>query len=113
VARICDICAKGLQRGNKISHAHNVSRRVWNPNLQNVRALVNGRAQQMKVCTRCLKAGKVTKAVRKTKAAPKAEVIDFAALLEKSLAARKGERPVATKTRRKGSRSSAQQRRAA
>ena len=69
VARVCDICTKGVQRGNKISHAHNVSRRVWNPNLQNVRALVNGRAQQMKVCTRCLKAGKVTKAVRKTKAA--------------------------------------------
>jgi len=53
----------------KISHAHNMSRRVWNPNLQNVRALVNGRAQQMKVCTRCLKAGKVTKAVRKAKVA--------------------------------------------
>ena len=69
VARVCDICSKGVQRGNKISHAHNVSRRVWNPNLQNVRALVNGRAQQMKVCTRCLKAGKVAKAVRKPKAA--------------------------------------------
>ena len=69
VARSCDICNKGLQRGMKISHAHNMSRRVWNPNLQNVRALVNGRAQQMKVCTRCLKAGKVTKAVRKAKVA--------------------------------------------
>jgi len=53
------------------------------------------------------------KAVRKSKAAPKAEVIDFAALLEKSLAARKGEKSVATKTRRKTSRASTQQRRAA
>ena len=69
VARVCDLCNKGVQRGNKISHAHNISRRVWNPNLQNVRALVNGKAKQMKVCTRCLKAGKIQKAVRKTKAA--------------------------------------------
>jgi len=53
------------------------------------------------------------KAVRKAKATPKAEVIDFASLLEKSLAARKGERGVATKARRKTSRASAQQRRAA
>jgi DNA end-binding protein Ku len=53
------------------------------------------------------------KAVRKTKAAPKAEVIDFAALLEKSLAARKGERSAAPKVRRKTSRASAQHRRAA
>ena len=69
MARTCDICSKGLQRGMKISHAHNMSRRVWNPNLQNVRALVNCRAQQMKVFTRCLKDGKLTKAVRKTKVA--------------------------------------------
>ena len=69
MARTCEICGKGPSTGNKVSHAHNVSRRVWNPNLQNVRALVNGRAQKMKVCTRCLKANKVMKAVRKTKAA--------------------------------------------
>ena len=69
MSRVCDLCGKGVMRGNKVSHAHNVSRRVWNPNLQNVRALVKGRAQQMKVCTRCLKAGKVQKAVRKPAAA--------------------------------------------
>lgn len=69
MARACEICNKGVQRGHRVSHAHNISRRVWNPNLQNVRALVNGRAKQMKVCTRCLKAGKVQKAVRRTHAA--------------------------------------------
>ena len=53
----------------RVSHAHNLSRRVWNPNLQNVRALVNGRPTHLKVCTRCLKANKVVKAVRKTAAA--------------------------------------------
>ena len=69
MARACELCGKGVQRGNKVSHAHNVSRRVWNPNLQNVRANVRGRAVQMKICTRCLKANKVVKAVRKSRAA--------------------------------------------
>ena len=59
----CDICDKGPAVGHKISHAHNVSSRRWLPNLVNMRALVNGRAQRLRVCTRCLKAGKVTKVV--------------------------------------------------
>lgn len=69
MARACDLCGKGLLRGNRVSHAHNVSRRVWNPNLQNVRAIVNGKPTHLKVCTRCLKANKVVKATRKTHAA--------------------------------------------
>ena len=59
----CDLCGKGPHVGNKISHAHNVSSRRWLPNLVNLRGLVNGRAQRLRVCTRCLKAGKVTKVV--------------------------------------------------
>jgi large subunit ribosomal protein L28 len=59
----CEICGKGPAVGHKISHAHNVSSRRWLPNLVNMRALVNGRAQRLRVCTRCLKAGKVTKVV--------------------------------------------------
>jgi large subunit ribosomal protein L28 len=59
----CDICGKGPAVGHKISHAHNVSSRRWLPNLVNMRALVDGRAQRLRVCTRCLKAGKVTKVV--------------------------------------------------
>ncbi|MGH7726990.1 MAG: 50S ribosomal protein L28 [Candidatus Eiseniibacteriota bacterium] len=69
MALACDLCGKGLQRGNRVSHAHNVSRRTWKPNLQNVHALVNGRPTHVKVCTRCLKAGKVVKAARKSRAA--------------------------------------------
>ena len=42
MAQVCDICGKGPQFGNKISHAHNVSRRRWNVNLRPVRARVNG-----------------------------------------------------------------------
>ena len=50
--------------GNSVSHANNATRRTWNPNLQRVRALVEGRVKNIDVCTRCLKAQKVTKAVR-------------------------------------------------
>jgi len=62
MARICEICGKGSQLGNQISHAHNVSRREWRPNLHAVRAVVDGRTVRLKVCTRCLRSGKVVKA---------------------------------------------------
>jgi len=47
-----------------VSHAHNLTKRKWNPNLQRVRAVVEGRPRQIDVCTRCLRSGKVTKAPR-------------------------------------------------
>ena len=50
--------------GHSVSHAHNLTKRTWNPNLQRVRALVDGRAKNLDVCTRCIRSGKVTKAVR-------------------------------------------------
>ena len=50
--------------GHNVSHANNVTKRVWNPNLQRVRAQVAGRPKNIHVCTSCLKAGKVLKAVR-------------------------------------------------
>jgi large subunit ribosomal protein L28 len=50
--------------GHSVSHANNKSNRVWNPNLQRVRAMVEGRVKNLDVCTRCLKAGKIEKAVR-------------------------------------------------
>ena len=58
----CEICGKGVTRGSKVSHAHNVSRRIWQPNLQRVRALVKGRPTHLRVCTRCLRSNKVHKA---------------------------------------------------
>ena len=63
MARSCDICHKGPRFGHNISHAHNVTRKVWYPNLQRVRALVEGRVRRLRVCTRCLRSGKVAKAV--------------------------------------------------
>ena len=50
--------------GHSVSHAHNLTKRVWNPNLQRVRALVGGRVKNIDVCTRCLRGGKVQKAAR-------------------------------------------------
>jgi large subunit ribosomal protein L28 len=63
MAKVCEICGKKPISGNSISHAHNVTRRRWLPNLQTVRARVDGRIVRIKVCTNCLKSNKVAKAV--------------------------------------------------
>jgi large subunit ribosomal protein L28 len=63
MSRQCAICGKKPQFGHNISHAHNVTNRRWLPNLQRVRALVNGVPKRIRVCTSCLQAGKVTKYV--------------------------------------------------
>lgn len=61
MAKVCDICGKKTIFGNTVSHANNKASRRWKPNLQPVRAYVNGVPTRMRVCTGCLKAGKVTK----------------------------------------------------
>jgi large subunit ribosomal protein L28 len=58
----CEICGKGPLVGNQVSHANNKTKKRTLPNLQRVRALVDGSHRRIRVCTRCLKAGKVTKA---------------------------------------------------
>jgi len=58
----CELCGKGPLVGNQVSHANNKTKRRTLPNLQRVRALVDGSHKHLRVCTRCLKAGKVTKA---------------------------------------------------
>jgi large subunit ribosomal protein L28 len=62
MAKRCEICEKGPVVGRKVSHAHNVSPRRFEPNLQRVRVQVNGGTKYMRVCTRCLRSGKVVKA---------------------------------------------------
>ncbi len=62
MARECEICGKKPSTGNNVSHANNKTKRRWLPNLQSVRASVNGQTKTMRVCTKCIKAGKVTKA---------------------------------------------------
>lgn len=61
MAQKCDLCGKGPQFGNNISHAHNTTRRRWNVNLQPVKATTNGVSKRMRVCTSCIKTGKVVK----------------------------------------------------
>lgn len=62
MAMRCEICGKGPVVGRRVSHAHNVSPRRFEPNLQTVRALVKGAARRMRVCTRCIRSGKIVKA---------------------------------------------------
>jgi len=64
MAQVCDVCGKGPQFGNNISHAHNVTKRRWNVNLQAVKALVNGAPKRIRVCTSCIKGGKIQKAIK-------------------------------------------------
>jgi large subunit ribosomal protein L28 len=60
----CYFCGKGVTFGNNVSHANNRTRRTWRPNLQVARVLVSGKATKIRVCTRCLHAGKVQRAPR-------------------------------------------------
>ena len=59
----CDVCGKGVTFGIKMSHSHRRSNRAWKPNVRKVRAVVNGSVKSINVCTRCLRSGKVVRAV--------------------------------------------------
>ena len=62
MAKFCEVCGKGPQFGNRISHAHNLTKRRWNVNLHTVKAVVKGGHRRIRVCTSCLRSGKVHKA---------------------------------------------------
>jgi len=68
MAQTCDICGKGVQFGQNVSHAHNVTKRRWNVNLQTVKAAVPGRKKRIRVCSRCLRSGRVQKAMPQSEA---------------------------------------------
>ncbi len=61
MAQVCELCGKRPSTGNNVSHANNKTKRRFNPNLQRVRALVDGSVRRLRVCTRCIRSGKVTK----------------------------------------------------
>ncbi|MFQ5716731.1 MAG: 50S ribosomal protein L28 [Nitrospinales bacterium] len=63
MSKKCDICGKGPMFGHNVSHANNKTNRRFNPNLKNMRVVIQGSIKTKKVCTRCLKGGKVTKAI--------------------------------------------------
>ncbi|MBW2406318.1 MAG: 50S ribosomal protein L28 [Deltaproteobacteria bacterium] len=62
MSRICEICGKKPLVGHNISHAHNLTKRRFNPNLQRVKTLQKGRVKKMVVCTSCIKSGHIVKA---------------------------------------------------
>jgi len=64
MARICEICKKGPVSGHQISHSHRKTKRKWLPNLHTVKIKRDKRVVKIKICTKCLKAGKVEKIVK-------------------------------------------------
>lgn len=67
MASVCSLCGKKPWFGMSLSHSHRRNKRRWNPNVQKVRALVDGTPKRIHACTACIKAGKVTKPVRTSK----------------------------------------------
>ena len=63
MARECELCGKKRSVGNNVSHANNRTKRLFRPNLQTVRALINGATRRILACTRCIRSGKIKKAV--------------------------------------------------
>ncbi|MGL5406162.1 MAG: 50S ribosomal protein L28 [Propionibacteriaceae bacterium] len=61
MAAVCDICAKVPSFGHNVPWSKKKTNRRWNPNIQSVRATVNGGTKRMNVCTSCIKAGKVVR----------------------------------------------------
>ena len=62
MSKQCEVCGKKPLVGHNVSHAHNVTKRRFNPNLQRVRTITDGRIRKMLVCTNCIKSGHVVKA---------------------------------------------------
>jgi large subunit ribosomal protein L28 len=63
MSKVCSLCGRHPSFGNNRSHSMVATRRRFDPNLQKMRILIDGVAQRAYVCTRCLKAGKVSKAL--------------------------------------------------
>lgn len=61
MSQVCEFCGKKPQRGYNVSHAHNKTKRRFNPNLQRVRTVDNGQVRRVRVCTRCLRSGVIKK----------------------------------------------------
>lgn len=59
--RTCHECGKGRRVGNNVSHANNKTKKVWEPNLQRIRAFVDGEVKRIYACTRCIRGGKIAK----------------------------------------------------
>jgi large subunit ribosomal protein L28 len=61
MAAVCEVCGKKPSFGMSVSHSHRRTKRRWNPNIQKVRALVDGSPRRLNACTSCIRSGKVVK----------------------------------------------------
>ena len=59
----CEVCDKGIYYGMTVSHSHLRSNRTWKPTVKRVKAIVDGKPVHVYACTRCLRSGKVTRAI--------------------------------------------------
>ena len=63
MGKFCEVCAKGSMSGHNVSHSNRKTNRIWAPNVQRVRIVVDGQAKRLNVCTRCLRSGNVQRAL--------------------------------------------------
>jgi len=66
MAKICEFCAKGPATGNQVSHSNIKTRTRWLPNLKRMKAFINGATQTVRICTRCIRSGKVIRPMKRT-----------------------------------------------
>jgi len=60
---VCQVCGKQRSSGNNVSHANNRTKRLFLPNLQRIRVQTDQGTKKQHVCTRCIRSGKVKKAI--------------------------------------------------
>jgi len=65
MASVCEICGKKPSFGMNVSHSHRRTKRRWNPNIQRIRAVINGTNPRVNVCTGCMRSGKIQKPERR------------------------------------------------
>jgi len=62
MSMVCSVCGKHPSAGRNVSHSHRVTNRVFKPNIQKLTVAIDGHVKKVRICTKCLKAGKVKRA---------------------------------------------------
>jgi large subunit ribosomal protein L28 len=65
MARFCEYCKKGPTTGHRVSHSNIKTKTRWLPNLKRMKAVVNGTAQTVRVCTRCIRSGLIVRPIKR------------------------------------------------
>ncbi len=63
MAKVCVVCSKSKATGHKVSHSNVKTKRKWRPNIQRIKIMLNGSPRRVNVCSRCIKAGKIKRAI--------------------------------------------------